>query len=160
MAEQQDMAAELAEAKRLLKDLCAKQRWYDKVFAEYPQDEDQCGQASADLGEAFDDAEKFLTRPAPSPPANEVGRLRHAANCALWLLEQDQLRPLVDGVWGDPQVIRDMLREAGCVPSCAALTPAPVADGQDAEDTRQPGERDGDFPVMPDAARHGSEGGG
>ncbi len=42
----------------------------------------------------------------------------HAANCALWLLEQKELRPLIEGDWGDPEAVRDMLRKAGCVPKC------------------------------------------
>jgi len=42
----------------------------------------------------------------------------HAANCALWLLEQEELRDLMDGEWGDPPAIRDLLREAGCEPRC------------------------------------------
>ena len=42
----------------------------------------------------------------------------HAANCALWLLERKELKPLIDGEWGDPEAIRDMLRKAGCVPKC------------------------------------------
>jgi hypothetical protein len=43
----------------------------------------------------------------------------HAANCALWLLELKELRPLIeDEYWGDPEAIRDMLRKAGCVPKC------------------------------------------
>lgn len=42
----------------------------------------------------------------------------HAANCALWLLEQRELRPLIEGDWGDPEAIRDMLRKAGCIPKC------------------------------------------
>jgi len=42
----------------------------------------------------------------------------HAANCALWLLEQKELRPLIEGDRGDPEAIRDMLRKAGCVPKC------------------------------------------
>lgn len=42
----------------------------------------------------------------------------HAANCALWLLEQDEFRALIKGDWRDPEVVRDLLRKAGCVPSC------------------------------------------
>jgi hypothetical protein len=42
----------------------------------------------------------------------------HAANCALWLLEQEELHSLMESDWGDPEAIRDMLRKAGCVPKC------------------------------------------
>jgi hypothetical protein len=42
----------------------------------------------------------------------------YAANCALWLLEQEELRSLLKGDWGDPEATRNLLRKAGCVPSC------------------------------------------
>jgi len=42
----------------------------------------------------------------------------YAANCALWLLEQKELQPLIDGAWGDPAAIHDLLIDAGCKPSC------------------------------------------
>ena len=44
--------------------------------------------------------------------------LQYAANCALWLLTQDQLKPIMESSWGDPEVIKNMLIKAGCVPSC------------------------------------------
>ena len=44
--------------------------------------------------------------------------LREAANCALWLLSQPELKSLIDGEWGDPIAIKEMLEKAGCVPSC------------------------------------------
>jgi hypothetical protein len=44
--------------------------------------------------------------------------LKEAANCALWLLSQPELKDLIGGDWGDPIAIKEMLEKAGCVPSC------------------------------------------
>jgi len=47
--------------------------------------------------------------------------LQHAANCALWLLSQPELKSIIDGEWGDPIAIKNFLEESGCVPSCQPL---------------------------------------
>jgi len=42
----------------------------------------------------------------------------YAANCAFWLLEQKEFQSFINGQWGDPEAIRDLLKQAGCKPSC------------------------------------------
>lgn len=48
----------------------------------------------------------------------QITKLRHAGNCALWLLSQDELKPIINSNWGDPIEVKRILKEAGCEPSC------------------------------------------
>lgn len=49
---------------------------------------------------------------------NRIHKVFYAANCALWLLEQEELKPFINSDWGDIAAIRDLLKNAGCKPSC------------------------------------------
>lgn len=46
----------------------------------------------------------------------EIVDIVHAANCALWLLEQPELEHLITSDWSDPEAIYQKLLNAGCVP--------------------------------------------